>query len=166
MTVEPVTLLQPQAVFTRCFDSTNWDPRGLYSLSLSLYLAPFLYFHLFNHLTLLLSVSIRSSRWLSLSFHRCLSFYLSALSSLCFFSWQSAYIWIGFCVFTGDDKLWHGTEIFRQEINLGNKNTVLYLALNVKCVQAQQPAVSLNKQTPALGSKCHLSFFLGTQRLI
>lgn len=36
MTVKPVALLQPQAVFARCFDSANWDPRGRYSFCLFL----------------------------------------------------------------------------------------------------------------------------------
>lgn len=73
MTVELVTLLQPRAVFTRCLHSANWDPGGLYSLSLSL--SPALSFYLrsaylFIRLTLLLS--------LSLSLPLLLFFYLSA----------------------------------------------------------------------------------------
>lgn len=96
----PPTIQQPQAVFTRCFSSANWDPRGLYSSSAALtsppsvplfYLhSPFLFLPLYPPHPASFPLTIPPC-FISFSpCHSCHFFNLSAYSFLFFSAWLFA----------------------------------------------------------------------------
>ncbi len=133
MTEELLTRLQPQAVFTRCFHSANWDPGGPYSLSGSQYTSlrsstftlPLSFcLDLFIHLTLRLFVSNHSS-----PVFLCLCPSVTATDFLPFCRFipllqLAVYLQINWTwCFHRNDKLWYHAETYIHHVTLGDQNT-------------------------------------------